>query len=271
MPRLSLTKANIRFIEKNRLRLSGAEMARRFGVEKQVVNRYMRNNGLSVPAELQKLFRYRERSVKTSSDEKTDKILTERYLDIPVKRLAIEIGRSHMFVITRLKQLGLVIPPEIIEQRKRASQIQPGTTPPNKGKKQSEYMSKAAIARTKKTRFRKGQIPPNTKDRDGVITIRYDHKHRNGRPYKYIRISLGKWVPYHQYKWEQKYGKQPEGMCVWFKDGNSLNCKLSNLKLITRGELAVKNREKFLQYPEELRKAIHLLGKLKKKVYEKQD
>lgn len=98
-------------------------------------------------------------------------------------------------------------------------------------------MTPDAIEKTKGTRFKKGQLPHNTKSRDGVITIRHDHPDRNnGRSYKYIRVSLGKWVPYHRYLWEKKYGKIPSGHCLWFKDGNSLNCRPSNLELITRKE-----------------------------------
>ena len=36
-----------------------------------------------------------------------------------------------------------------------------------------------------------------------------------------------------------------EGMCVAFKDGDPLNCDISNLILMTRGEIATMNKKGF--------------------------
>lgn len=107
-----------------------------------------------------------------------------------------------------------------------------GTTPPNKGKKQKDFMSKEAIERTKATRFKKGQLPKNTLH-DYAITERRD---KNGRIYKYIRIDLAKWIPYHRYLWEQHNGPIPKGYNIQFRDGNTLNCEIDNLYMISRGK-----------------------------------
>lgn len=263
MPELSLSKKQIEFIKANRLTMSATDMAKKFKVDKTVVNRYMRKNGLSVPFDIVVQFRTKSLQNITSATAKEDRYLKANYLTIPCKRIATNLKRSDVFVKTRLRQLGLVIPKEIIEQRKIDSRIKPGHIPANKGKKMSAELKE----KTKHTFFQKGNLPKNTKDRDGVISIRYEHPERNGgRPYKYVRVSLGKWVPLHQHIWEKKHGKPSEGMCLWFKDGDSLNCTLKNLELITRAENARRNRAKFLEYPEELKQNIITLSLLKRKI-----
>lgn len=239
---LSLTDNNIKFIKANRLSVSASEMARRFGVNKDVVGRYMRKNKLTAPRKLQLKFRSEAMKKRTTSDKKTDCFLTKHYLDINVNQLSIKIGRSETFVKTRLRQLGLKIPEAIIEQRKIDSRIKPGNVPMNKGKRQVDYMTKDAIKRTAATRFKKGHLPVNSIGfTDGDISIRCDHENRDGNIYFYIRVSLGKWYPLHQYLWEQVNGKQPKGMCLWFIDGDSLNCELDNLELVTRAENMKRN------------------------------
>lgn len=111
-------------------------------------------------------------------------------------------------------------------------QFKKGHIPANKGRKQKEYMSKEAIERTKATRFKKGQLPKNTLH-DYAITERKD---KNGRIYKYIRIGLAKWVPYHRYLWEQHNGPIPKGHNIQFRDGNTLNCEIDNLYMISRSK-----------------------------------
>lgn len=202
----------------------------------------------------------------TRFSKKEDAFLKRNYLRIPTKRMSKMLGRSESSARQRLALLGLVVPPEIVKKFKAESQFKPGQTSFNKGRKQTEYMSKEAIERTKKTRFKKGNEPHNTKEKDGVISIRYDHKNRNGKPYKYIRLSKGVWFPLHQYKWELKNGKQPKGTVLRFKDGNTLNCTLKNLELISRSENMARNT--IHRYPNDLKQLIRLNNKLKRKANE---
>lgn len=168
----------------------------------------------------------------TTATPKEDQFITENYLTIPVKRIAKILNRSGCFVKGRLKALNLIIPNEIILQRKADSQLKKGNQPYTKGMKQHQYMSAEAIEKTKLTRFKKGDSPHNVKDKNGVTSIRLI----GNRQYIFIRISPSKWYPYHQYLYENQYGKLPKEMCLWFKDGNSLNCTLENLEVITRQE-----------------------------------
>lgn len=259
MPKLSLTSRQIKYIEANRMQQSGAAMARKFGVTKDVVGRYMRQNGLTVPEDLKIKFRAEARRNITSSDAKTDRFIRANYLKMPVKTMATKLNRSHCFVKTRLRQLDLIIPADIIALRKKESQFKKGQESHTKGKK----MPPEIYEKVKHTMFKKGNKTHNTYPSDGVITIRMDNQ---GHPYKFIRVSIGKWQLLHQYNYEQKHGKVPEGHCLWFKDGNQLNCEDSNIELITRAENARRNRQKFLQLPEELKTTIRIVKKIKSKI-----
>jgi len=88
--------------------------------------------------------------------------------------------------------------------------------------------------------FPKGHLPHNTKH-DGAISIRKD---KTGRVYKYIRIAKGKWELLHREIWKQHHGEIPKTMIVTFIDGDSLNCSLENLKLISRRENAIRNHNR---------------------------
>lgn len=261
MPKLSLTTRQINYIKAHRMKESGAAMARKFGVSKDVVGRYMRNTGLDVPADLKIKFRAEGLLNKTSSDRKTDNFIRKNYLTMPVKTMATKLNRSHCFVNTRLRQLNLVIPADIIAQRKMESRFKKGQECHNKGKK----MAPEIYEKVKNTMFKKGNKTHNTYPSDGIITTRMDNL---GHPYKFIRVSLGKWQLLHKYNYEQKHGKVPVGHCLWFIDGNSLNCEDANIELITRAENARRNRQKFLQLPDELKTTIRIVKKIKTKIRE---
>ncbi len=139
----------------------------------------------------------------------------------------------------------------------KSHRYQKGQTPVNKGKKQTEYMSQEAIERTKATRFRKGQLPKNTLH-DHAVTIRVDSK---GNSYKWIRLELAKWVPYHRYLWEQHNGPIPKGYNIQFRDGNTLNCEdINNLYMISRGEQMKMENSASLNLPDNA-VAVYLAGK----------
>lgn len=45
-----------------------------------------------------------------------------------------------------------------------------------------------------------------------------------------------RWEFLHRAVWEEHNGPIPEGMMITFKDSNKLNCDISNLMMITKGE-----------------------------------
>jgi hypothetical protein len=163
-----------------------------------------------------------------------DAIIREKYLQIPIKTLAKEIGRSSTGVKGSLKRQGLKIPKALADERKQASHYKIGAVSFNTGKRQSEYMSAEAIERTKATQFQKGFVPHNTKQ-NGQITKRADG-------YWYKRLSLGQWKPLHHLLWCEQHGEIPAKMCLTMKDGNKENITLDNLELITKKENIERNR-----------------------------
>jgi hypothetical protein len=227
---------------------------------------------MQMPAELVKCAASRYNLKKTAwhykpgtlrFNKEQQQFIRDNYLTINVNRLSIHLGSSETAVIGFLNREGLIIPPEIIQQRKLDSRIKKGHVPLNKGKKQSEYMSAEAIARTAATRFKKGQ-KSHTELYDGAIQIRHDHPDRKGRRYKWIRISKGKWKMLHVYNWEQKLGPVPAGKIVAFKTKDTMNCELDNLELITREENMKRNT--IHRYPVPLKKSIRALHKLNKTI-----
>lgn len=105
--------------------------------------------------------------------------------------------------------------------------------------------------------WKKGHKPINTA-KDG------DVRWREGLGYYFIRISDNKWVLYHRYLWEEKYGKIEEGFNIVFKDGNSKNCNISNLECLSNEEIMLKNS--IQRYPKELVQVMQLNGKLKRQI-----
>jgi len=68
----------------------------------------------------------------------------------------------------------------------------------------------------------------------------------NHRLIPWIKIK-GRFVQYNRYLWERKYGKIPKNMNVVFKDGDTSNCTIKNLELVTKAEHARRNNRKSSQ------------------------
>lgn len=110
-----------------------------------------------------------------------------------------------------------------------------GHTPHNKGKKQTDYMSKECIERTKTTRFKKGNIPSNHRK------VNSERISKDG----YIEIKIkepNKWMKKHRYIYEKANGKIPDGYKVIFLDGNKQNLDLTNLKLVSDAQELIMNQ-----------------------------
>lgn len=137
------------------------------------------------------------------------------------------------------------------------SRYHKGREPENKGKP----MPKEVYEKVKRTMFKKGNKPHNTK---------YDgHERISKDGYAEIRVRLGKYVLKHRHIWEQANGKVPTGYIVVFKDRNPNNIVLDNLELISREENMLRNT--IHRFPAELKSTIRLVNKLKRTINEKQD
>jgi hypothetical protein len=197
------------------------------------------------------------RPIKTTSDLKTDQYLIDNYLTVAIKAMAKHIGRSHTFVYTRMRQLKLVVPPELALERKTKNTFKPGNVSANKGK----AMTADVYEKVKHTMFKKGQLPHNTK---------YDgHERISEEGYVEIRVRNGKYVFKHRLIWEAVHGKIPPKHVVVFKDRDKGNVCIENLELITMKENMLRNT--INRFPEELKSTIRLVNKLKRVIDEKQN
>ena len=139
-----------------------------------------------------------------------------------------------------------------------------GHTPFNKGVPQKEWLSKEAQEKCSKTYIQyqdssmsplakiEGRYLPHNTNEKGTI-IKRKHIHTKGRfkgkvDYEYyINIDWkGNRKPnnlYRRYLWEVYHQQDiPEGMIVYCPDNNPENWTKENLKLISRADLARKNR-----------------------------
>lgn len=134
-------------------------------------------------------------------------------------------------------------------------QFKKGNVPHNKDKKQVEYMSKEAIERTKKTRFKKGNKPKNYRPvgseritKDGYIEVKV--------------ADPNKWETKNKIIYKQYFGDIPEGHKIIYADGNKLNNDINNLILVSDNEELIMNRYRLRTEDIELTKTGYLIAKV---------
>lgn len=129
------------------------------------------------------------------------------------------------------------------------TEFKKGSIPSNKGTK--------GIMKANRTSFVKGQIPANHKP------IGSERITKDG----YIEIKISepnKWALKHRVIWQKYNGQIPKGYIVVFNDNDKLNVFIDNLRLITLKENMQRNS--IMRFPEELRKTIKAVSKLKKQI-----
>ena len=112
----------------------------------------------------------------------------------------------------------------------------------NKGRPQAEWMGADAIKRTKATRFKKGQLPHNTRaigdervTKDGYIEVHVG-QHRRSR-------ANDQWVLKQRLVWERENGRSlKRDEVVLFADGDKRNFDPGNLVAVTMAENIELNR-----------------------------
>lgn len=112
-----------------------------------------------------------------------------------------------------------------------------------------------------KTSFKKGTKPHNWRP---VGSTRV-----NSIGYLQIKTAEPKtWEDMHILIWSEANGEIPHNHCVSFKDGNTLNCVLDNLELISRNTLLHINKLQPKHYPKEMQQVLRTMGKLLAKTAE---
>lgn len=142
-----------------------------------------------------------------------------------------------------------------------------GMVPANKGRRQADYMTPEAIARTRATRFFKGQLPHNAArlpigtervTPDGYVEVKVADRPTGERG------AHDNWVPKHRLVWEREHGReQPRGTKIIFCDGDRSNLDPENLMLVTDSELGVMNRMPQTWSDRETAEAVLALARLK--------
>ena len=134
-----------------------------------------------------------------------------------------------------------------------------GIEPANKGKKWNEYMSKEGQEKSKKTWFKKGNIPQNHRE---VGSERINI-------YGYWEIKVAepnKWKLKHRAIYEQKYGEIPKGAKIIFADGNKNNLDINNLVMVSDAEELHLNKDGLRFNDSELTKTALNITKIKLKI-----
>lgn len=128
-----------------------------------------------------------------------------------------------------------------------------GLIPHNKGQK--GVCAKGA----EKGWFKKGQTPINHKPVGSERTT------KDG----YIMLKVAepnKWRLKHVVEWEKHNGKLPKNHALIFLDRNKQNTSLDNLKLVSRSELLIINRDNLLKDNKELNETAVIIAKVTDKV-----
>jgi hypothetical protein len=107
------------------------------------------------------------------------------------------------------------------------------------------------------TSFKKGQKPHNTKE---VGSTRIDNK--DG--FLLVKVADRKWIRKEILIWEEAYGKIPKGSILRVINPLLNKYDINNLMLISKGENMKLNA--IHRFPEELKKTIRALIKLKKTI-----
>lgn len=164
-----------------------------------------------------------------------EEMFTRLYPCHPNNYIAQMLHRSVMSVRMHALKLGLRKPAEFTEPTWRKNQFKNGHEPFNKGKEQKFWMSKEAQEGCKRGQFKAGEVRSTspTYRPVGYECVRKNH----GRPYVYIKVAKGKkMVMKHRWVWEQANGPIPKGHNIVFIDGNTLNCSLENLRMVSLSE-----------------------------------
>lgn len=201
-----------------------------------------------------------------------DALMRKHYPDMCAAELALILGCSVSAVYNRANTLGLKKSQAFLnssksgrtghDDRGASARFKKGFTPWNAGMKGLDTGGKA-------TRFKPGQRPLTWVPVGTEVVTKDGYLKRKIRDDAAPGMSRHNWQLVHIIVWEEANGPMPKNHCLRFKDGNKKNFSLDNLELITRAENAKRNT--IHRYPPEVKQAIRLVGKLKRKIREKQD
>ena len=178
----------------------------------------------------------------------------KKWTENEVKRVAELYQKYPLKIIASITEIPYNQLKWLINNRKllsgRTCKFQKGFIPWNKGKRYKNLNNC--------TKYKSGNIPHNTKP-EGYQTIRKD---KRGVPYYFLKFR-GRIDYKHRIIWELAHGAIPEGYLVVFVDGDTMNCTIENLMIISKTENIRRNGNR-VKAAETLRK-IYRREKVRKK------
>lgn len=165
--------------------------------------------------------------------------LKQHYATRTCADIAQWVHHSERAVQAKAFTMGLRKDKAFISECAKRSQFTKGHRPFNKGMQWEDFMSDEGIRNSEKTQFKPGEVNTHspTFRPVGFECVRTE----NGRKYIWIKPEGRRMMPKHRWLWEQAHGAIPKGYNVQFKDGDTLNCVLDNLYLISRKKQVRKN------------------------------
>jgi hypothetical protein len=158
------------------------------------------------------------------------KIIHKNYKKMLYAEIAKIIGTTESKVCNYINRTGLRLTEKEYERRKSIGKFKLGQIAWNAGLSLPNKPNSG--------QFQKGSKPPNTKP-DGHVTLR--HHKRTGEKYLFIKISDRNWKLLHRHNWEIVNGTVQKKYVLRFKDGDTLNCNIENLELISMKENLKRN------------------------------
>ncbi|OOF51426.1 hypothetical protein BKK54_03170 [Rodentibacter genomosp. 1] len=83
-----------------------------------------------------------------------------------------------------------------------------------------------------------------------------------------VKTGIKSYEAKHLYIWRKYHGEIPKGYVIWFKDGDTSNCTLENLEMITRTEMLWRHRLEYNSLADELKPSFDTFIKLRMRVAE---
>lgn len=192
----------------------------------------------------------------TLMTEKQCAWLELHYVDISVREItdqfnrkyqtSLDVGQMKTFISNRRFKSGLT------------GCYPKGHIPANKGLRRPGW----SPGRMAETQFKPGPrldmrspIGHERLTRDGYITRKYDVIN----PHTGVQ---GYYQEKHRILWIEENGPVPQSHIITFIDDDRTHCVIENLECIPRGELARRNKMRYLEAPVELRQSMKALAKL---------
>jgi hypothetical protein len=204
-------------------------------------------------------------------NEEEERLLAQLYPDLPTWQVAQRLKRTESQIYNKVNGMGLCKSDAFKnspssgrlrpgDSRGAATRFKKGHITWNKGK------SYRAGGRSAETQFKPGYNAPNKapigahRIADGYLQRKISDTGYPPRDWRGVHILL----------WEVCHGRPlPKGHALIFRDGDRSNIRISNLELLTRGELM--RRNSIHRYPPELKHTIRVVAKLKRKIREVED